>query len=87
MKLCLVEIVACEGKLNNSSEDGGSMFLQTLVGLPNYPHSVTGDHRRISKQNVGESTVEAGYNYVGLYETLLIESDALWYQLICYCQP
>jgi len=46
MKLYLVEIVACVGKLNNSSEDRGSVFLQTLVGLPNYPHSVTEDHRR-----------------------------------------
>ena len=46
MKLYLVEIVACEGKLNSSSKDGGSMFLHTLVGLPNYPHGVTEDHLR-----------------------------------------
>jgi hypothetical protein len=46
MKLYLVEIVACVGKQNSSSEDGDIMFLQMLVGLPNYLHGVTEDHRR-----------------------------------------
>jgi hypothetical protein len=32
-------------------------------------------------------TVESDYNDVGLYDTSLIESDILWYQLIPHCQP
>ena len=31
------------------------------------------------------STVESGYNDIGLYSTLLIASDILWYQLIPHC--
>jgi hypothetical protein len=30
-------------------------------------------------------TVEPGYNDIGLYDTSLIESDILWYQLIRHC--
>jgi hypothetical protein len=31
------------------------------------------------------NTVEPGYNDIGLYDTSLIESDILWYQLIRHC--
>jgi hypothetical protein len=31
------------------------------------------------------NTVEPGYNDIGLYDTSLIESDILWYQLIPRC--
>jgi hypothetical protein len=30
-------------------------------------------------------TVEPGYNDINLYDTSLIESDVLWYQLIPHC--
>jgi hypothetical protein len=29
--------------------------------------------------------VEHGYNDIGLYDTLPVESDFLWYQLIHHC--
>jgi hypothetical protein len=31
------------------------------------------------------NTVEPVYNDIGLYDTSPIESDILWYQLICHC--
>jgi len=30
-------------------------------------------------------TVEPAYNDIGLYDTMLIQSDILWYQLIRHC--
>jgi hypothetical protein len=35
-------------------------------------------------RTVAQNTVVSGYNDIGLYDTSLITSDILWYQLIPY---
>jgi hypothetical protein len=48
---------------------------------------MSASYRSVTAHVHEASTVEPGYNNIGLSETSSIPSDILWYQLIPHCKP
>jgi hypothetical protein len=63
--------------------------MKRLIGLPLLIHiELLGRSRRVKNEGVGGFLYRLhgpGYNDIGLYDTSLVPSDILWYQLISRC--